>query len=230
MRPPDVGSAGHVAVDPDAIWGLGTSLQAAGDQLSLIADRVRAAVAGLCVDLPAPTTIRTVADAADREGADLHRRVSRYLEAVAAARCAPSPFAVPTTPAPGIEPVPAAASWSRPSPSPLAAPDPDVPRYDDPCALDLLAATHLLLDVAGVVPGVEVVADGLNVALYALEGDRLNAGISLAAAVPFVGIGPAGARLVRSAARGISGDGGKALAQIGIRRSDQITSQADCPR
>jgi hypothetical protein len=48
-------------------------------------------------------------------------------------------------------------------------------------------ALHLSLDVAGLIPGFGEGADLLNAGLYFIEGDRLNGGLSLTAAIPFVG-------------------------------------------
>ena len=46
---------------------------------------------------------------------------------------------------------------------------------------------HLALDVAGLIPGVGEVADITNGAIYTLEGDGLNAGLSFSAAIPITG-------------------------------------------
>lgn len=48
-------------------------------------------------------------------------------------------------------------------------------------------AAHATLDTAGMVPGVGIVADGINAAAYTLEGDWGNAGFAYAAMVPIVG-------------------------------------------
>jgi hypothetical protein len=42
-------------------------------------------------------------------------------------------------------------------------------------------------------------ADGLNAAWYAAEGDELNAGLSAAGAIPFVGWGATGAKVGKKA-------------------------------
>jgi hypothetical protein len=46
---------------------------------------------------------------------------------------------------------------------------------------------HGILDVGGFFPALGAIPDGVNAGWYALEGDRLNAGISLGAAVPLFG-------------------------------------------
>lgn len=48
---------------------------------------------------------------------------------------------------------------------------------------------HGVLDVAGLVPVFGEAADLANAAIYAAEGDYVNAGISAAAAIPFAGWG-----------------------------------------
>lgn len=49
--------------------------------------------------------------------------------------------------------------------------------------------THGILDVAGLVPLIGEAADGANVLIYTAEGDAVNAAISAAAMIPFVGMG-----------------------------------------
>ncbi|MGV3609448.1 MAG: polymorphic toxin-type HINT domain-containing protein, partial [Fluviicola sp.] len=46
---------------------------------------------------------------------------------------------------------------------------------------------HLLLDVAGLIPGLGEIADGVNGVWYALEGDYFNATISFASMIPIGG-------------------------------------------
>lgn len=53
---------------------------------------------------------------------------------------------------------------------------------------------HGILDVVGLVPVVGEVADGLNAAWYATEGDTLNASLSAAAMIPFLGWGATGVK------------------------------------
>ena len=56
---------------------------------------------------------------------------------------------------------------------------------------------HTVLDVAGLVPVIGEPADLLNAAWYAAEGDRFNAALSAASAVPLAGTVATGARLAR---------------------------------
>jgi len=58
----------------------------------------------------------------------------------------------------------------------------------------LLDALQLSFDLAGMVPGAEFF-DLANAGIYALRGDKINAGFSLAATVPFVGSGATAIKL-----------------------------------
>jgi len=59
----------------------------------------------------------------------------------------------------------------------------------------LLNGLQTGLDVAGVVPVIGEVADGINAGIYTLRGDYVNAGLSGAAMIPFLGWGATGAKL-----------------------------------
>uniref|UniRef100_UPI0030ECA064 AHH domain-containing protein n=1 Tax=Ascidiimonas aurantiaca TaxID=1685432 RepID=UPI0030ECA064 len=50
-----------------------------------------------------------------------------------------------------------------------------------------MEALHLLLDLAGLAPGVGAIFDAANGLLYTVEGDYAGAGLSFAAAIPFLG-------------------------------------------
>ena len=54
---------------------------------------------------------------------------------------------------------------------------------------------HLILDGAGMVPGAGEVIDIGHSGIYAIEGDNVNASISLASAIPFVGWSSAGGKI-----------------------------------
>ena len=62
---------------------------------------------------------------------------------------------------------------------------------------------HGILDVAGMIPAVGNIADGINAAWYAAEGDKLNAGLSLAAAVPGAGLVAGGAKIGNKIVKGV---------------------------
>ena len=57
----------------------------------------------------------------------------------------------------------------------------------DPRGASGFSALHLAFDIAGLIPGAGEMFDLANAALYLAEGDCLNAGISLAAAIPGFG-------------------------------------------
>ena len=60
---------------------------------------------------------------------------------------------------------------------------------------------HGLLDVAGLVPGFGEIADGANALWYGAEGDKVNAALSTAAMVPFLGWGATATKLGLKAAK-----------------------------
>lgn len=67
---------------------------------------------------------------------------------------------------------------------------------------------HTTLDAAGLVPGLGAVPDLINAGWYAAEGDKLNAGFSLVAAIPLAGgaamaakYGAKGANILAKAAK-----------------------------
>lgn len=59
----------------------------------------------------------------------------------------------------------------------------------------LLDGIQTALDLAGFAPGVGAIPDLLNAAIYAVRGDKLNAGLSLLAAVPGIGDVAAAAKI-----------------------------------
>ncbi|WP_342567134.1 T7SS effector LXG polymorphic toxin [Psychrobacillus sp. FSL K6-4046] len=60
----------------------------------------------------------------------------------------------------------------------------------------LLDGFQFVLDLAGLIPGIGEIADGLNGVIYYARGDKLNAGLSFAAMVPFLGWGSTGTKIV----------------------------------
>jgi hypothetical protein len=51
----------------------------------------------------------------------------------------------------------------------------------------IIDTTQTALDVAGLIPGVGEVADGINALIYLGRGDYANAGFSAGAMIPFAG-------------------------------------------
>ncbi|MGW3994009.1 hypothetical protein ACWEF6_11030 [Amycolatopsis sp. NPDC004772] len=64
-------------------------------------------------------------------------------------------------------------------------------------------AGHQLLDLVGYIPIAGEVADGANALWYLGEGDGLNAGLSAAAAVPFVGWAAAAGKMGKQAVKSL---------------------------
>ena len=85
-----------------------------------------------------------------------------------------------------------------------------------------LQAMHLALDLAGLIPGVGVVADGANLIIYAAEGDWSNAGISAAALVPVIG----GAAVVMRRGRQVVRVSGEVVEQMGRSRMTSALRRA----
>ena len=72
---------------------------------------------------------------------------------------------------------------------------------------------HIVLDIAGMVPVVGNVADGINAAMYLLEGDWENAAMSGLAFVPGAGLAAGAAKLASRADR--VGDARRAVEGVG---------------
>jgi hypothetical protein len=64
---------------------------------------------------------------------------------------------------------------------------------------------HLALDAVGLIPVVGEVADLANAAWYYADGDYLNAGLSAAGAVPFVGWAATGGKFAVKGVRSVDG-------------------------
>jgi hypothetical protein len=64
-------------------------------------------------------------------------------------------------------------------------------------------AVHVALDVVGLVPGLGEPADGTNAALYAAEGNKTDAALSAAGAVPFLGWGATLGKWFRRGAKAV---------------------------
>jgi hypothetical protein len=54
---------------------------------------------------------------------------------------------------------------------------------------NLLDGLQLGLDIAGLIPGLGEIADGVNAAIYLARGDKVNAALSLTSMIPFAGYG-----------------------------------------
>lgn len=65
----------------------------------------------------------------------------------------------------------------------------------------LLDGIQMALDLAGFTPGIGAIPDLLNAAIYAVRGDKLNASLSLLAAVPGIGDAAAAAKIAGKGVR-----------------------------
>lgn len=70
---------------------------------------------------------------------------------------------------------------------------------------------HTALDLAGLIPGIGIIPDALNAGIYTIEGDFLNAGISIVGMVEGIGQGAtatrAAVKISRKAAKELGKDG-----------------------
>jgi hypothetical protein len=55
--------------------------------------------------------------------------------------------------------------------------------------IQILDTTQTVFDLAGLIPGVGEIFDGINASIYAIRGDYTNAALSAAAMIPFFGWG-----------------------------------------
>lgn len=93
---------------------------------------------------------------------------------------------------------------------------------------------HTALDVAGMVPVIGEAADLANAGWYLAEGDRTNAALSAAGAIPFAGNAATAAKWARKGvnAADMIGDGAKALdrARDVAKVGDGVADTADAAR
>ncbi|WP_437734316.1 restriction endonuclease fold toxin [Sorangium sp. So ce1335] len=80
---------------------------------------------------------------------------------------------------------------------------------------------HAGLDLAGFIPGVGEIADGLNAVIYLAEGDYANAAISAAGMIPFAGSAATGGRLAAKAGKAIAEGVGEQGAKQGAQEAAQ---------
>jgi hypothetical protein len=89
---------------------------------------------------------------------------------------------------------------SRTFDNPYCCMEGDILVFDEPIAssskgcvphksLSALDIVHGALDIAGLIPVLGAIPDGINAGIYAIEGDWVDAGISVGAMIPFVGDG-----------------------------------------
>jgi uncharacterized protein YukE len=105
-----------------------------------------------------------------------------------------------------------------------AGPSADAGAEDDDGSL-LGKVVHGALDGLGFVPGAGAIPDGINAGLYALEGDKKNAAISAAAAVPLVGDIGKGGKILADGTKAVAKHGDEA-AKAGAKGGDDLVDLA----
>lgn len=81
------------------------------------------------------------------------------------------------------------------------------------------------LDIAGLVPVIGEIADGLNALIYALHRDYVNAGLSLAAMIPFAGWAATGAKWGGKAMKLLEKVGGVAGLVQKVRHAAEVAAR-----
>jgi RHS repeat-associated protein len=88
-----------------------------------------------------------------------------------------------------------------------------------PCGPNWLDWLQTGLDLGGLIPGLGEPLDLLNAGIYSLRGDGLNAGLSAAGAIPFVGWGATGGKLGGKLLKN-NVDGGAATVDQALRNAE----------
>ena len=78
---------------------------------------------------------------------------------------------------------------------------------------------HFVLGAAGFIPGLGAIPDLLDAGVYALEGDAINAGLSLGAAVPFAGDAVKAGTLVTKAGKQVAKAAAEKVAKEAAERA-----------
>ena len=94
---------------------------------------------------------------------------------------------------------------------------------------------HGVLDVAGLIPGLGEIFDGVNALWYAAEGDKTNAALSAAAMIPVAGWAATGGKFINKGVKAVKGakanksilSGGKKGIDEGMEYAVKYTSDPD---
>lgn len=87
-------------------------------------------------------------------------------------------------------------------------------------------AVHGTLDVAGFIPGLGAIPDVLNAGIYALEGDAVNAGMSLVAAVPGAGDAAKAGSMAAKGAKAVAEKAAKEAAEKAAKEAAEKAAKA----
>lgn len=92
--------------------------------------------------------------------------------------------------------------------------------------LSALDIVHGALDIAGLIPVLGAIPDGINAGIYAVEGDWVNAGISVGAMIPFVGDGVLVGKIGAKTALKFSEKAAVRLGEEGIAKALRVGREA----
>jgi hypothetical protein len=126
---------------------------------------------------------------------------------------------------------------SRTFDNPYCCMEGDILVFDEPIAssskgcvphksLSALDIVHGALDIAGLIPVLGAIPDGVNAGIYAIEGDWVNAGISVGAMIPFVGDGVLIGKIGTKTALKFSEKAAVRLGEEGIAKALKVGREA----
>lgn len=96
--------------------------------------------------------------------------------------------------------------------------------------MEPLEILHAALDVAGLVPALGAIPDGVNAGLYLIEGDWAGAGLSAAAMIPVLGEGATLAKLGSRTVVRVSGEAVERVGREGVEASLREARATQVPR
>ena len=97
-------------------------------------------------------------------------------------------------------------------------------------SMEPLEVLHAALDVAGLVPALGAIPDGVNAGLYLIEGDWAGAGLSAAAMIPVLGEGATLAKLGSRTVVRVSGETVERVGREGVEAGLREARAAQVPR
>jgi RHS repeat-associated protein len=86
-----------------------------------------------------------------------------------------------------------------------------------------LPSLHTALDVAGLVPGLGEIADGVNAVIYLAEGNKVDAALSVAAMIPLAGTAATAVKFARTADKAITAAKAADKVSDGSKMSKAVT-------
>ena len=112
--------------------------------------------------------------------------------------------------------------------NPILKPDPDGLMPDPPTKTSL--AIHTGLDAVGLIPGFGEIADGANAVYYLAEGNKTDAGLSVASMIPIAGWFATGAKTIRNVDKAV--DVAKAGEKVveGVKGGEKVMETSKAAR